>query len=478
MRKSLVWKLTLAFLLVAFLSAALVGGIARITSAARFSQFIVDQQRANMEAILAQYYKENGSWDGVEDYWGIIQRQAVLNESTPGEFSPGMGNRQQMGMNFRQGDRQLVGLADADGNVIVAVDPDYPPGSLLPRRILNAGEPIRVDGSRVGTLLLASQVNAYNAAEILYLQRTNRGFILAALAALLAALIVGVVLARTLTRPLGALTRASRQIAAGHYEQRVPVESSDEIGQLAESFNSMSAEVARVHEQRRQMTADIAHDLRTPLTVIAGYIESMRDGVLSPNPERLDLIYSEIERMQNLVGDLKMLSQVDAGELPLNLQNLSPVVLLERAAAVFENQAVQQKVRLTVDAMDPLPEIRVDDARMMQVLDNLISNAFRYTPEGGEIRLAASLVKGKIRMQVADTGSGIPAAELGHIFERFQRGDKSRHAEGGESGLGLAIVRALVEVQGGRVWAESSEGRGTTMWMEFPIVISAPDLKE
>ena len=242
----------------------------------------------------------------------------------------------------------------------------------------------------------------------------------------------------------------------------------DEIGQLAESFNRMSAEVARVQEQRRQMTADIAHDLRTPLTVVSGYIESMRDGVLAPTPERLDLIYAEMERLQHLVGDLRMLSQADAGELSLNLQTLSPRSLLERVAAVFAHQAVQQKIRLSVDAAETLPQLRLDDARMMQVLDNLVSNAFRYTPAGGEIILSADAAGGKVRLKVADTGTGIPPQELPHIFERFHRVDKSRHSETGESGLGLAIVRALVEAQGGRVWAELAMGGGTVIWMEFP----------
>jgi len=216
------------------------------------------------------------------------------------------------------------------------------------------------------------------------------------------------------------------------------------------------------------MTADIAHDLRTPLTVVSGYIESMRDGVLAPTPERLDLIYAEMERLQHLVGDLRMLSQADAGELSLNLQTLSPRSLLERVAAVFAHQAVQQKIRLSVDAAETLPQLRLDDARMMQVLDNLVSNAFRYTPAGGEIILSADAAGGKVRLKVADTGTGIPPQELPHIFERFHRVDKSRHSETGESGLGLAIVKALVEAQGGRVWAESAVGGGTVIWMEFP----------
>ncbi|HZW04040.1 MAG TPA: HAMP domain-containing sensor histidine kinase, partial [Anaerolineaceae bacterium] len=206
----------------------------------------------------------------------------------------------------------------------------------------------------------------------------------------------------------------------------------------------------------------------TPLTVVAGYLESMRDGVLQPTPERISLIYTEIERLQNLVGDLRMLSQADAGELRLTPQPIQPADLLGRAAELFWHHAERQNVTLAVDAPASLPPLRVDEARMMQVFDNLLSNAMRYTPAGGSITLAARAGDGGVEIQVRDTGAGIPPEELPHIFDRFHRVDKSRHTESGESGLGLAIVKTLVEAQSGRVWAESSPGQGTTVFLQFP----------
>jgi signal transduction histidine kinase len=259
-------------------------------------------------------------------------------------------------------------------------------------------------------------------------------------------------------------------MAQGELEQQVQVRSRDEIGQLAQAFNLMSQQIARANQLRRQMTADIAHDLRTPLTVIAGYIESMRDGVLQPTPQRLDLIYQEIERLQKMVNDLRMLSQADAGELNLHPQPVQPLALLERAAQLFQHHASQAGITLTVDAHEHVASILVDEDRMMQVLDNLISNALRYTPSGGEVTLRARQDGKRVLLQVADTGSGIPAEELPHIFERFHRVDPSRHSESGGSGLGLAIVRALVEAQGGRVSAESEPGKGTTISVEFPAL--------
>jgi signal transduction histidine kinase len=230
----------------------------------------------------------------------------------------------------------------------------------------------------------------------------------------------------------------------------------------------MSAEVVRVNRQRRQLTADIAHDLRTPLTVIAGYIESMRDGVLKPTSERMTVIYSEIERLQKLVDDLKVLSMADSGELSLHRQNLAPEELLKRAAELFSHAARRQKVGLEVQTDKDLPPIFVDEARMMQVLGNLVSNALRYTPARGKVTLGARSAGSEVVVTVTDNGSGIPADELPYIFDRFHRGDKSRHSDNGESGLGLAIVKALVESHGGRVWAESKPGEGTIVTMSFP----------
>jgi two-component system sensor histidine kinase BaeS len=320
----------------------------------------------------------------------------------------------------------------------------------------------------VGTILTANEPPGFNPQEAQFLQRTNEALIFAMLGALLVTLAIGILLARTLTRPLHALTLAAQSITQGQLEQEVKVGANDEIGQLATAFNRMSQEVARVNQLRRQMTADIAHDLRTPLTVISGYVESMRDGDLRPTPERFALMYSEIERLQNLVGDLRMLSMADAGELSLNPQSLSPKNLLERAAALFRHQAEGQQVAIQVEASDDLPSIRVDEARMIQVLGNLISNALRYSLPGGTITLAVQSSGDEVEIRVEDTGVGIPEEELPYIFNRFHRGDKSRHTETGETGLGLAIVKALVEAHGGSVLAESRQGQGTVIQLVFP----------
>jgi signal transduction histidine kinase len=290
----------------------------------------------------------------------------------------------------------------------------------------------------------------------------------AALGATLIALPLGLLLARTLTRPLRELTAASRAMAQGDLEQSVTVRSQDELGELALAFNQMSAELARANQARRQMTADIAHDLRTPLTVIKGYAEALRDEDLPPTTATFDTIYWEAEHLSHLIEDLRTLSLVDAGELTLNCRPASPRDLLERTAAAYLPQARGLGIALHVDPAPGLPPVHVDPERLAQVLGNLVGNALRHTPGGGRITLAAGQLAGSIHLIVQDTGTGIAPDDLPHVFDRFYRGDAARETDEGESGLGLAIAKSLVEAHGGTISVSSTRGEGTTFVIALP----------
>jgi signal transduction histidine kinase len=203
--------------------------------------------------------------------------------------------------------------------------------------------------------------------------------------------------------------------------------------------------------------------------VILGYAEALSDGKLKPDREMYSVIHTEALHLSHLIDDLKVLSLADAGELPLNMQPVEPGKLIRRAAETYQMQAEQKQVSILTDIAADLPEIRVDVERMAQVLGNLMSNALRYTPAGGSIRLSAQREQSSVVLGIADSGSGIAEEDLPYIFERSFRGDKARQQQSGETGLGLAIVKSLVEAQGGRIEVKSSPGQGAQFALIFPV---------
>ncbi len=260
-------------------------------------------------------------------------------------------------------------------------------------------------------------------------------------------------------------------MAQGHLQQRVPVTSRDELGQLTLAFNQMSADLERADRERRQMTADITHDLSSPLQVIAGYMEMLQDDAAALTPKRVQIIMTEIDHLRHLVGDLTMLAQADARELAIQLQPVKPGDLLERVFQAYQPIARTQGVSLEVDVSAHTSSVNVDEGRMLQVFGNLVDNALRHTPQGGRIRLEAEDRGEAVQFAVADNGSGIDPADVPYVFDRFYRADKSREANSGKMGLGLAISKALVEAQGGSIKAESEgKGKGARIVIEFPAV--------
>ncbi len=302
-------------------------------------------------------------------------------------------------------------------------------------------------------------------------QETFREALLwAALAAGLAALIVSLFLSQRVVAPVRAMMTASQRIAAGRYDERVPENSVDELGQLARSFNQMAERLEQVEEMRRRLIGDVAHELRTPLTAIKGSMEGLIDGVLPPTPETYQQIHQEAERLSRLVDDLQELSRVEAGAYELNIHPARLNVLVGTVVKRLRRAFEEKDIRLVVDLPPDLPPVRADDDRIIQVLTNLLDNARRYTPSGGEVTLRAVRSGREVRVAVQDTGVGIPPEHLPHIFDRFYRVDKSRSRRAGGSGIGLTIARHLVEAHGGRIWAESEgEGRGSRFTFTLPI---------
>jgi two-component system sensor histidine kinase BaeS len=467
MTRSLVFKLVLAFLVVSVTGAVLTALFARWATFQEFDRLVLEQAQNNFLASATAYYQTNGSWLGVREYF---HRLAVAStpQPRPGQQPPPLPQPADRNRPVQQPRTYVFALADQGGYVVMPAGP-YRLGHHIPTDELAQGVEIEVEGQVVGTALVTGNPPPLAPREVQYLARTNQSSLYAALAAILIALFLGVFLARRLTRPVRELTTATHAMAQGELEQQVPVRSEDELGELAASFNQMSADLARANELRRQMTADIAHDLRTPLSVIAGYAEGLRDGVLPPTPETFQTIHEEANHLSRLVEDLRTLSLADAGELTLIRRPVPPRELLERTAAAHLPHAQQLEIGLRVTAEASVPPVNADPERLAQVLGNLVSNALRHTPVGGQIFLAAAQEGDDVLLTVQDTGVGIAPGKLPRIFDRFYRGDDARQAHEGESGLGLAIAKSLVELHGGTISVESILGEGTMFTIALPV---------
>jgi two-component system sensor histidine kinase BaeS len=449
--RSLSAKLILAFLVVALSGVAMVALVGVYSTQREFGRYLTNQYSDTATDALAFYYSEHGTWEGVESVFPV--QRSLFH---PG---PGPSPRGPMGLS----------LFDASGALVFRGN-GQTPGQVLRDPSREGANPIKVNGDIVGWVVLRGNPFRETLADNAFLNRVNQAVYISAAGAAVFALLLGVILARTLTRQLKVLTFATRAIADGDYEFVVPVRSDDELGRLAESFNTMSRQLSESQNQRRQMTADIAHELRTPISVILGHADAVHDHVLPPSNETFEVIRDEALRLDRMVDDLRTLSRADAGELTVHPQDVDPATALDGAAAAHQPGAQSMGVEIRVDVAPDLPRIHVDPDRMAQVLGNLVTNALRYSPAGGVVSLIGKMEAGDVVIGVRDYGSGIEAQDLPHIFDRFYRTDKSRQRESGGSGLGLAIAKSLVEIQGGRIWAESTPGEGATLWMSFPPI--------
>ncbi|MFT5193908.1 MAG: signal transduction histidine kinase [Cellvibrionaceae bacterium] len=432
------------------------------------------QAATSLESKMIDYVEEIGSLAGFgEAFRKERDRQNKQNQVQNNEGKNGDVVGQPPPSPPSPPDQTILGATDINGYIILPLPPKFNIGDKLdlPSDLVTSN-PVIVDSEIVGYILVSNDLGRRTPAEASYIYRANIAFGIGSLVALLIAAFAGFFMSKNITNPLTRLTEASKLMAAGDFDQKVKIETEDEVGQLAKAFNQMSTDLAESRRQRRQMTADIAHDLRSPLTVIAGYIESMRDQVLSPTTARFDTIYSEIEHLQHLITDLRTLSLADAGELPLNLQKCEPQGLIDRTIAAFKLQAEKKNIQIEATVEEHIPTINGDEERLAQVLGNLVNNALRHTPEDGAIRLKSRKDANGVLLSVEDTGEGIPEDVIPFIFDRFYRVDEARQQNSGESGLGLAIAKSLIEAHGGTINVFSKIGFGTRFDILLPSLPS------
>lgn len=459
------FRLTSAFALVIVVGVLVTVVVARQGAASRFAHFMLNHHMVRPEQLqstLVAYYVEHGSWDGLD-----TQLAAIIELSTDGTMSDMMGNM--MGMNNNR-----IQIVDAAG-AVVADSRDLPGG---PRRL---GRPLATDVQRWPLLVNDTQVGELLAEGGLMVGSSMRSSTLVAgvtRAVLIAGMTAGVVglmlallLVRQITRPLGSLTQAASQIADGDLSVRVPVQSNDELGDLATTFNQMAGSLETQEKLRRNLMADVAHELRTPLAGIQGTVEALQDGIFPVTTENLQAVHDQVMLLNRLVEDLRTLANAEAGQLSLDLLPLNLIDLCQRQIAAFHPQAVAKGITLTLESVPSPLSVCGDDQRLGQVLNNLLDNALRHTPAGGAIQVNLAATNTVARLTVLDNGEGITAEAMPHLFDRFYRGDRSRNRLTGGSGLGLAIARQIIQSHNGRIWAESppaGQSQGSAFILELP----------
>jgi signal transduction histidine kinase len=484
MRKnSLIFKLMGAFLLVIAIGAGVISWLTSQATKNAFSLYTTRNGQAwaqQLSPSLAEYYAANQSWQDVET---VLQAElsSLAANRTPGSGNGlgqgrGMGAGRQAGMWGVMGQRMI--LADGQGIVISDTAGELN-GHTLSSAELNNGAPVIVNGNLVGTILvMPNDFAGANTPAGQFLASVNKSIILSVVIAGVIALLLGAVLFSQITAPLRKLNKAARAIGHGDLGQRVTIRSQDELGELSQTFNQMAESLERADTQRQHLMADVAHELRTPITVIQANLEGMLDGVLPLDVEQVATLHNETLLLNRLVGDLRLLSLAEAGELKLERQETAVGELIRQVVERIKFQAQQKGVSIEIDVQENLPRVWADTDRITQVLNNLIGNALRYTPQDGKIIVHAVKSPGvarTIQVSITDTGPGIDPAALPFVFERFYRADKSRSRASGGSGLGLAIVKQLVEAHGGKVEAMSpvfsnadQQGYGTRLTFTLP----------
>lgn len=463
---SLQFRLVMAFASVLALTVVGVSiyvGYSVQQGAEQFRQDSDEARAARMEQLLTQFYSENNEWGGVQ---AVIERAGAL-----------YGWR--------------VVLNDPQGRMLADSHRRFGDPSLAGRggsRVF----PVRVDGHQVGSLVVVPSNRSIvvvphepmdmpmMAAEEGFLvpqepsvsrivATLNRSLLWTGLAAGASGILLISLVSRRVLAPVRTLSSAARQLGRGDLSQRVAASGKDDVAQLGRTFNTMAEELEKAEQQRRSLMADVAHELRTPLSNIQGYLEAVKDGLLTPDAPTIDTIHQQVLYLNRLVEDLRLVALAETGALHVEMEPGPLDELLRHSVEAVRPRAETKGVALLLQTPSNLPPVQMDWTRTSQVVANLLENAIRHTPEGGLITVEAVVEGSRASVSVADTGDGIEPEELTHVFERFYRVDPSRTRATGGAGLGLTIARQLVEAQGGTIHVESTPGQGTRFTFHLSV---------
>ena len=459
------FRLLLAFVLVIVAATGAVYFFIGQTAAAEIRRYTERSAEARIGRVgfeLYRHYREYGSWEGIQPFveqWGSLYGRRIILTDAGG-----------------------VVVADSEGKLLgEQYQSDSPGRRLSPRR----------EGVTAGVLYISPEPSTSQPTPSfregaapgfpspglspdfpspLGLSRSIGRFLLwGTLLAIAIALVFTFFLSRRISAPVKALALAAGRLGRGDLSQRVLLKDKGEMGELAHAFNSMATDLERAEKMQRDMVADVAHELRTPLSNIRGYLEAIHDGVIRSDADAILSLNEEASLLSRLVDDLQELSLAEAGALKLDCQTVDIGNVIKQTVATKQTQAAAKGVSLSTELPDRLPLVNIDSRRTSQVLRNLLENAIAHTGNGGSIAVSAEEQNSQVKVSVTDTGEGIPAEDLPHIFERFYRVDKSRTRVTGGSGLGLTIARRLVEAQGGSIEVQSQPGKGSRFTFTVPV---------
>lgn len=458
MFRTLSGRLAAAFVVLSAGAVALVSLLMNVTVERRFAEYVrenVAERSDRIASALGRAYIPGKGWspDLLMEitHWSLMEGLAIQIESPPG---------QTVWMSVEAA-RLLAGAPDAPG-----------PATPLPPEPLQIVRPIGADGRTLGLLRVSTGSRGlFTAADLHFRQEVNRVLAGSAAAAAGSALVAGLLMARGLNRPLWHMTRVAAQMARGEWDQRAPTGGVAELRRLGEALNHLAESLQAQEELRRRLTRDVAHELRTPLAVLQSHLEAMADGIWQPTPARVQLLQGEVERLVRLVEDLNRLTEAEAGALKLDLAATSLRQLLDPLADGYAPLFAARQITLAYVPPEPDVTLPTDRDKVMQILTNLLANALKFTPPGGQVTVRAEVAPDHARIAVRDTGPGILPEDLPHIFERLYRGDPARTRATGGAGLGLAIARVLAEALGGTLTVQSQPGAGA----EFTLTLPRPN---
>ncbi|MDD4923633.1 MAG: ATP-binding protein [Dehalococcoidales bacterium] len=472
------WKLTGTILLVVAVCISLTATMVNLITTSEFNRYVSQSNMSRIQNVaenIGNFYNTENEWTNIDDVidtlvWSANARIVVADSS-----------------GLIVGDTEQEWLAQ------------YPDAIGL----LN-GTPIIVSGNSIGEVFVLTSTmgngqgsghmggqgqhwiqSTENSNTILdttqqdFIDQVNRAIWISAITGIAIALILGFLLTQYLIKPIKALTGGARHITGGDLTYRVKVSSGDEIGKLTETFNTMASRLEASEQTRKQLMADITHELKTPLTVIGGTVDGIMDGVFNPDLKHLETIKEQTVTLTRLIEDLRDISLAETGQLKLEkiLSDISELV--NQVVIQFEKSAAEKGVHLQFNDMPALSKLLIDPSRIKQAITNLLTNAIRHTPANGTISVSIEnraksehFGKRHVLIYVSDTGEGIPPEHLPHIFDRFYRAKTARSRNDGGTGLGLAIASQMVQAHGGSLWVESELGKGSTFFIALPVEIT------